>query len=285
MKFSLIMGTLGRDEEIRIFLESLVIQDHKDFELIIVDQNEENILKDIIEEYKQKFYINHVRIKEKGLSLARNIGIKYAVGDIIAFPDDDCAYSLGVLSFVNKLFTDSEEYDFVTFKLKDKDTGIDSNLKWYSHDVEITYKNIFRTVISPSIFIKIKQRDDVFFDENLGVGRKFGSGEESDMALELIYRGYKGIYSTKYLIYHPNKVEPIEKVYSYGLGYGATIKKHVKLRRAKGFVFNYLIKDSIFKSLAGILVNILKFDSYKIKSYKKRMISRVLGYFQYEVDN
>ena len=95
MRFSLIMATLGRFDEIRIFLDSIDLQNYTDFELIIVDQNEENILGDIILPYKKKFYINHIRIKEKGLSLARNVGIKYAKGDIIAFPDDDCIYSLG----------------------------------------------------------------------------------------------------------------------------------------------------------------------------------------------
>ena len=76
MKFSLVMATLGRSEEIKIFLDSLSAQDYKNFELIIVDQNERDILRDIVDEYKQKFYINHIRIREKGLSLARNIGIK-----------------------------------------------------------------------------------------------------------------------------------------------------------------------------------------------------------------
>lgn len=284
MKFSLVMATLGRSEETKIFLDSLSIQDYKNFELIIVDQNEEDILKEIVDEYRDKFYIKHIRIKEKGLSLARNVGIKYVTGDIIAFPDDDCAYSEGILSFINKFFMKNTHMNFLTFKLRDRDTGEDSNLKWYNHDVEITYKNIFRTVISPSIFIKFKNIKDIFFDENLGVGRKFGSGEESDMALEILHRGYRGMYSTKFIIYHPNKKEPMDKIYSYGLGYGATIKKQVKLRNGKSFVANYLIKDSILKPLAGIFINFLRFNYYEVNSYKKRMVSRIKGYLEYEIN-
>ena len=284
MKFSLVMATLGRSEETKIFLDSLEMQDYRNFELIIVDQNEENILEHIIDNYREKFHIKHIRIKEKGLSLARNVGIKYVTGDIIAFPDDDCAYSEGILTFINKYFTNNKQVDFVTFKLRDKDTGVDSNLKWFNNNVEITYKNIFRTVISPSIFIKIKSIKDIFFDENLGVGRKYGSGEESDMALEILHRGYKGMYLTDYIIYHPNKKEPMNKIYSYGLGYGAVIKKHVKCRNGNKFLLNYLIKDSIIKSIAGIAINVFKFDSYGINSYKERMISRVKGYLEFEID-
>lgn len=283
MKFSLVMATLGRSDEIKIFLDSLNSQDYKNFELIIVDQNENDILRDIVDSYKNDFYINHIRIREKGLSLARNVGIKYATGDIIAFPDDDCAYSEGILSFIVKFFEENEKFNFLTFRLKDRESGEDANLKWYDYNVEINYKNIFRTVISPSIFIKIKSRDDIFFDENLGVGRKFGSGEETDMILELLHRGYKGMFLNDYIVYHPNKREPIEKVYSYGLGYGATLKKQVKLRNGNGFILNYLIKDSILKPIIGMIINFVTFNNHEANSYKKRMISRIKGYLEYEV--
>ena len=283
MKFSLVMATLGRSDEIKIFLDSLNSQDYKNFELIIVDQNENDILRDIVDSYKNDFYINHIRIREKGLSLARNVGIKYATGDIIAFPDDDCAYSEGILSFIVKFFEGNEKFNFLTFRLKDRESGEDANLKWYDYNVEINYKNIFRTVISPSIFIKIKSRDDIFFDENLGVGRKFGSGEETDMILELLHRGYKGMFLNDYIVYHPNKREPIEKVYSYGLGYGATLKKQVKLRNGNGFILNYLIKDSILKPIIGMIINFVTFNNHEANSYKKRMISRIKGYLEYEV--
>ncbi len=283
MKFSLVMATLGRSDEIKIFLDSLKSQNYKNFELIIVDQNENHILRNIIDSYKDNFYINHIRIREKGLSLARNVGIKYATGDIIAFPDDDCAYSEGILSFIVDFFKENEKFNFLTFRLRDKESGEDANLKWYDYNVEINYKNIFRTVISPSIFIKIKSRDDVFFDENLGVGRKFGSGEETDMILELLHRGYKGMFLNDYIVYHPNKIEPIEKIYSYGLGYGATIKKQVKLRDGSGFVLNYLVKDSLLKPIVGMIINFVIFNKYKADSYRKRMISRIKGYLEYEI--
>ncbi len=283
MRFSLIMATLGRFDEIRIFLDSIDLQNYTDFELIIVDQNEENILGDIILPYKKKFYINHIRIKEKGLSLARNAGIKYAKGDIIAFPDDDCIYSLGILDFVNKFFIENKNVDFLTFRLRDKETGDDANLRWYNRDVEITSKNIFRTVISPSIFIRVKNINDVFFDENLGVGRRYGSGEESDMVLELLYRGYKGMFLNNFIIYHPNKKDSINKIYSYGLGYGATLKKHVKLRRGNNLIFDYLIIDSVIKPIFGMVINIAKFNNEGFILYKERMRSRIKGYLEYEI--
>ena len=52
MKFSLIMGTLGRVEEVGAFLASLQRQDHRDFELLIVDQNPDERLAPLVEQYR-----------------------------------------------------------------------------------------------------------------------------------------------------------------------------------------------------------------------------------------
>lgn len=107
MKFSLILATLGRDKEVANFLESLKNQSYKNFELIVVDQNQDGKIDNIIQEYKKDFFINHIKIKEKGLSYARNVGLKYINGEIVAFPDDDCEYPENLLendkSFISNL--------------------------------------------------------------------------------------------------------------------------------------------------------------------------------------
>jgi len=57
MKFSLILATLGRDNEIAKFLESLKNQSYKEFELIVVDQNQDGKIDNIIQEYKKNFLL------------------------------------------------------------------------------------------------------------------------------------------------------------------------------------------------------------------------------------
>ena len=52
MKFSLIMATLGRFEDVSNFCKVLAKQTYNNFELIVVDQNEGDGLSEILEKGK-----------------------------------------------------------------------------------------------------------------------------------------------------------------------------------------------------------------------------------------
>lgn len=110
MKFSLIMGTLGRTAEVGRFLASLQRQDHSEFELIIVDQNPDDRLGSLIADYSRYFSIVWLD-SPKGLSRARNIGLAQITGDVVAFPDDDCWYPDGLLSYVASRFERDAQLD------------------------------------------------------------------------------------------------------------------------------------------------------------------------------
>jgi Glycosyltransferases, probably involved in cell wall biogenesis len=92
MKFSLIMATYGRSNEIENFLISLKNQTYKNFELIVIDQNDDDKAYKIIKKFQNDINIIYLKVSFKGLSKARNYGLNYASGQIIAFPDDDCEY-------------------------------------------------------------------------------------------------------------------------------------------------------------------------------------------------
>lgn len=53
MKISLIMATLGREVEVEVFLNSLSRQTMQDFELIVVDQNNHDKVKNLCDQYQK----------------------------------------------------------------------------------------------------------------------------------------------------------------------------------------------------------------------------------------
>lgn len=281
MKISLLMPTLGRVEEVKKLIDSLVNQNYKNFELIIIDQNKHNLIFELVKEFKE-LDIKYIRSTRKGLSYNRNIGLRYCNGDIVTLTDDDAEYPEFLLEKINEEFKKNPEIDILTISTKEKETNRTIH-KSPNKDLVITNKNIFKTAISLTTFIKYKRITDIYFDEELGVGAKFGSGEESDMLLSLLSKGYKGKYicNKELVIYHPYKdeVSNPERFYLYALGAGAVLKKEIILRKNNIYIY-YFIK-SLIKPLIGGIINI--FNPIKNKKYMNIFYGRLKGFIDYKI--
>jgi hypothetical protein len=143
--------------------------------------------------------------------------------------------------------------------------------------MDITISNFMIVGISFTIFIRAENMRQFRFDEQLGIGAKFGSGEESDLLLFLLKNRHRGHYHVNDYIYHPAKEESASKAFSYGKGFGAIYKKAVFtygfyslliifiLRLMKG-VINVVIhqeRDKYIPSLKGRTVGFLKYPARK----------------------
>ncbi len=99
IKFSIIVPTYNRLEKLKIALLSILNQTYQNFEIIVVNDGGEKVTENIVKSDKIK-YINN--IENKGLSYARNTGIKYATGDFICFLDDDDAFLNNHLNVISQ---------------------------------------------------------------------------------------------------------------------------------------------------------------------------------------
>jgi len=266
MKFSLVMATLGRKDELDIFLNSLINQTYKYYELIIVDQNSDERVYEIYKKYKHCIDIIYIKSDKKGLSYNRNIGLEKCSGDIVAFPDDDCEYNFDTLEKVY-LFFKNTTYNFYTCNTKDKTSNM-AIFNAENKSAEINIHNIMYTGISFTIFVRYENIRNFRFDEKLGIGTKFGSAEESDMLLYLLKNGNHGFYHSDSFIYHPYKKDTIEKFYSYGKGYGALYKKAVFVYKfySMGFYFFYNV---IFKEIVKLCL--YSYEKGRYTSIKSRL--------------
>jgi glycosyltransferase involved in cell wall biosynthesis len=220
------MATLGRKEEIALFLNKLKEQTYKNFELIIVDQNNDNRVYDVHLTYKDIIDLKYIRSKKKGLSLNRNIGLNNCNGDIIAFSDDDCEYDTDTLENVFKFFNNNLDYAFYTCNTRDKNNQ-STILKSLRKNKGISIFNMMQTGISFTIFVRANAIKQFRFDEQLGIGAEYGSGEESDLLLYLLKTNNKGLYNADTYIYHPYKVDDVTRSFPYGKGFGALYKKAI----------------------------------------------------------
>jgi len=277
MRFSVIIPTLHRCDELILMLDSLKNQSFKDFEAIIVDQNEENILKNIIDEYKKSLELKHIRIPARGASNARNNGIRIAKGDILTFPDDDCEYPDNFLKKVQECFEANTEDGIIVSTMDKTDGKAIANLS--SNNIMVKRSNILKTVIEAGIFIKSNILDGVLFDEDLGVGSPSGycSDEGPDFILQLLSKGAKIKFYPDFKMFHPNPVRIYNKktstrAYNYGKGRGYFLRKN-----------NFGLKDILyflFLYVLGMLKSLLFMNMQMFKYFVNGFKGRYEGYFK-----
>lgn len=277
LKFSLILCTIGDFFHVRALFDSLANQKYKNFEIVLVDQNDDNRLTSLVNEFKLNLEIKHVK-SEKGLSLARNVGISYASGDIFSFPDDDCTYPSDLLNDVNS-FMVKNNYDGIVIRAENSVKG--GRVLHEKDPSQLLNKyNCLSLVHSISLFLS---RDLITktgsFDINLGLGTKtiFQGQEDRDYPIRALEKGFKIFYNRNITVLHPwddpdidQAKNLIERAYKGGASEVYLLNKHH---------FPYVFKCiRVFRKIAAICY----FAFVKMNSYKMRSsISGLKGMIRY----
>ena len=108
--FSVIIPTYNRSNILKRAVKSVLKQTLKDFELIIVDDGSTDETKDYLSELKIKFPTKKLIVisqNNKGVSAARNEGIKQSTGQWIAFLDSDDEWNKRKLEIQKKYIEDN----------------------------------------------------------------------------------------------------------------------------------------------------------------------------------
>jgi len=102
MKYSLIIPTFNRPDEVTELLYSMVQQTFKDFELIIADGSPATLVKDTVDPYLKKLNLVYLYEKGLGISESRNWGVQKASGEYVIFLDSDCIAPPSYLAAIDK---------------------------------------------------------------------------------------------------------------------------------------------------------------------------------------
>ena len=237
MKFSLIVGTLNRRNELQHCLNSLLQQAYKDYEVIIVDQSEDDETKELVNTYNDQRIIYN-KVDFKGLSKARNYGLKIAGGDYFCLIDDDAYYDESFLANAYSYLKEKELHRVILSGYI-FDTDKEGDFAKYKESLDGRYlslSKILNTCPSAGLVVPMDViKECGGFDEELGVGARFGAGEETDLLIRVYKKGFKVIYRKNLSLKHPyppkekkpGKEEKAEKMGAYYRGFGAVYKKHV----------------------------------------------------------
>jgi glycosyltransferase involved in cell wall biosynthesis len=147
------MGTINREREIYRFLASQLAQTYSSYQIIIVDQNENDSVERGLRQYSELLPIIHLRTARRGLSRARNLGLTHVTGQIVGFPDDDCWYQPRSNALVVAEFANRPEYDVICGCSVDA-AGHPSQGRWRGASGPISRQNIWTSQTSYTTFYR-----------------------------------------------------------------------------------------------------------------------------------
>jgi glycosyltransferase involved in cell wall biosynthesis len=231
MRFSLVVATVGRTAELRRLLKSLGRQQHRDFEVLVVDQNPDERLLPVLAEFEGRLEIRRL-VSPLGLSRSRNFGLRHVTGDVIGFPDDDCWYPDDLLMQAKMLLQANPGWQGIIGDAVDE--AGNRILPWRDRMGRLTRPMSWRRAVTYVYFLRSQALRRIGgFDEGLGPGsdQPWGCGEDNDLMLRVLEAGLYVQYDPKIRICHPRMFLSFdemsrEKRYRYSLGEGYLLRKH-----------------------------------------------------------
>ncbi len=250
MKVSVIVVTYNEGKNIENCLQSLLKQNisHEEYEIIVSDGNSTDNTMEIVKNFAKKHPFIHLHIKEKGsITECRNIGIKNAKYDFIAFTDADCivpenwlktlqnAYSRHAVA-ANLAGVGGANIPPEIGNAFQKAIGIVFS-SWFGSLGSIQAmplaenKKVFSISCSNSFYKKQALLDVGMFSEELG-----NQGEDWDMGAKLQAKGYNVYGILDSFVWHhlrPDAKSFWKNMVFYGDGRMRLTKKHPTILKLK----------------------------------------------------
>jgi glycosyltransferase involved in cell wall biosynthesis len=270
---SLIVATVNRVDELQRLLTSLDAQTFKDFEVIVVDQNPDDRLTPVLQGHSG-LRIQHLR-SDRGLSRARNVGLRMAKGQILAFPDDDCWYPNTLLESVSRWFADHPEYDGLFTSVRTAD-NVPIVPMWPPPAGMCTRDNIWDCTVSFTAFLRRRLVDAVGeFDERLGLGADspYQACEDNDYFIRPLTLGFRTWYEPELVVHHPKSRPPdvlSRKAYPSALSHGYVLARY-------GYSRFYWMRR-MGRSFGGMTLALCRVDVAKARLYWLRAAGEFRGY-------
>jgi len=266
--FDLVVATVGRTAELARLLDSLEAQHYPRLRTIVVDQNDDQRVVGILAE--RDLELVHLR-SPKGLSRARNVGLRDVSADLVAFPDDDCTYPPGLLDTLAERFAADPRLDGVTGRAEDERGR--SSASWETEPAVLSYDNLWNRANAATMFLRsdlaVRLGD---FDERLGLGsgEPWSSGEETDYLIRAIAAGARIAYDPTIVVLHDVRPDDAAVGLRDGASVGYLLRKHRYPSRA--------VARMLVRPVGGALLALARLDVPRARYYAASLRGRIRGY-------
>ena len=264
IEISFIIPCYISDQTIKYCLDSLYNQKGQfKKEIIIVDSSPNDSLKYLIDSYKNIIYIHHNQRLNPGQS--RNIGIKYAKGDFIAFIDSDTVLNkFWLINSYAKYIELSKIHDFILLSGSIKNSSITSNyinnalfLILFYEFLESKISGFRKKLFSANLFISRENvlKYNFFFPD-------FRISEDTVLSRLILSKKGKLYFLGTNSVSHIKNMAFLKSMFLHGKG--SAIYRLNSRKWYKKFSYLALLPVGWIYKLGGMFRGLLKYNIQKI---------------------
>jgi glycosyltransferase involved in cell wall biosynthesis len=300
MKLSVIVCTRNRANAIIPCLDSIAASLAKaapvDAEIVVIDNGSTNDTSDLVRRWASTcaFPVNLQLEPRKGLSIARNCGIRIARGDLLAWTDDDCRMSE---SYIKELLRhDAADTELVLRggRVELGDPGdlpvtikrIQKRTRWSRALHSARHENIGNCLLGCNMAMRRSIAERLGpFDERFGAGSGIPGGEDIDYTFRAYLAGIVIEAVPDMTVYHHHgrkqAADGAQLFRDYTIGGGALYAKYIFKNPDLCRQFYWDVKNSIRETISGKNTFMPEFGF----SHKDKVIYSALGAARYSLQS
>lgn len=275
--FDLVVATVDRVETLGTLLRSLEEQQGVEARLLVVDQNADDRVVTALAAHPS-IVVERIRAT-RGLSRARNTALPRLRGEVVAFPDDDCAYPPGLLARVGRRLGAEPSLDGLVGREVAHDGS--SPPSWATDACVLTRENLWNRAISFTIFLRRAVIEEIGgFDERLGLGAGTGpweSGEEIDLLVRAVDSGARIAYDPDLTVHHEPKPADPATLRALGRRDGASVGYLLRKHRYPART----VARMLVRPVGGIAASVARRDLDRAAFHAETLRGRVEGFRGY----
>jgi GT2 family glycosyltransferase len=221
-----VVPTAGRREPLARLLTALCAGARRPDEIVVVDQ-----ARPPASLPPAPCAVRHVPDDRRGLSAARNLGVRHARGAVVAFIDDDCLPDPGWLAAIADGFAAHDDVAVITgpvHPLPPRGANVHPVSSRLSPDERRYAGDAVPWEVGTGGNTAVRRdrlAPDLAFDERLGAGSAGRAGEDTDFLRRALRGGATVLYLPGALVQHERTTarRRVETRFGYGHGIGAAI--------------------------------------------------------------